>query len=245
MSTKIAVFYHVGASWDRAHSERPVSSVWKSIAAEQFRQWRESGLYEAAERIHVGVNGTEQEFAVADSLLAVGCPRARCVWNGPPDRTHWEVPTLEALRAYVKGNPEALVLYHHTKGASDDTIINRVWRFAMQHYCVGQWRESVKLLLKGYTLVGCHWLTPEQFPASVKSPFFGGNFWWGRAGYLRTLDPVPVEFSDHGESGRFAAERWVGTGVKSGLSLEVYDWLPGWPSIPLCSSVLQEYGVRP
>ena len=237
---ELAVFYHVGASWDRRHSDRPVTGHWRTILRDQAAQWTESGLLAAADRFVVGVSGTEDEAMEVRGLLPA---KAMVMCHG--QGAHWEIPTLEQVRMHAKTNPEAHVFYHHTKGASDDSLINRVWRFEMQHFTVRKWRDCVDLLRKGYDLVGCHWLSPEGYPTMVQKPFFGGTFWWARASYLAGLASCEVKFEDDGPfgpgGGRFAAERWIGTGVGRPGGVEIYDWSPGWPSIPLCSRVLKEY----
>lgn len=134
------------------------------------------------------------------------------------DRGHEQV-TLETLRAWLAAsNDDGPVLYAHTKGAYHHGHLNTAWRQSMTRHVVGEWRKCVGLLADGYDTVGCHWLTPDVYPHVVGSPFYGGNFWWATADYLRRLPSV-------GNATRFDAEGWIGLGDP-----HAYDLLPGWPS---------------
>lgn len=128
----------------------------------------------------------------------------------------WEQHTLNRLRFELHSHNDH-VLYTHTKGASDPSPINIGWRRAMTQQVVNQWRDCVWQLSE-VDAVGCHWLTPEQYPGMVTTPFFGGNFWWANADYLRRL-PAPLE------NDRWDAERWIGL-----ADPRVVDLIPGWPA---------------
>jgi hypothetical protein len=135
-------------------------------------------------------------------------------WVKPGDG--FEELTLNRLRAAAK--PGDRILYSHTKGAFTRHPINENWRQAMDSRLIGPWRSRV-CELDDYDLVGMHWLTPEEFgQRGVKSPFFGGNFWWTRGEYILTLPEVPP-------GDRYAAENWVGSG-----NPVVKDLSPGWPT---------------
>jgi hypothetical protein len=129
----------------------------------------------------------------------------------------FEAPTLQLLAEEVR--PEDKVLYCHTKGAYARHPANEQWRQTMDSRLIGPWRSRIREL-DDYDLVGLHWLTPEEFGyRGVRSPFFGGNFWWARGDYLMTL-PKVIDTED-----RFAAEGWIGLG-----SPRVKDLSPGWPA---------------
>jgi len=129
--------------------------------------------------------------------------------------------TLEVLRADLKTMyDDTPVLYAHTKGAAFPSPLNDAWRRSMTRYVVGEWRTCVRLL-EDHDAVGTHWLTKEQFPGLIGIPFFGGNFWWARADYLRRLPPVPL-------NSRWDAEGWIGM-----EDPRVINLLPGWPSFDL------------
>lgn len=137
--------------------------------------------------------------------------------------TGYEQVTLRAVREFAKSSPETAVLYTHAKGSYTVDPVNDRWLRSMNSLLIGQWRKCVKLLESGYDAVGPHWLVPgvtyehQQPYWEIRSPFFGGNFWWARSDYLARL-PEPDYDS------RYSAEAWIGTG-----NPEVYDLSPGWP----------------
>jgi hypothetical protein len=130
----------------------------------------------------------------------------------------WEQVTLDQVYKDVQEIPgEYAVLYAHTKGAHGDTDGNAAWRRSMTRHVVHGWEECVAHL-DTVQAVGCHWISNDHVPENP--PFFGGNFWWARASYLRTLPPPDNE-------SRWHAELWVGQGHPV-----VWDFKPGWPDYP-------------
>jgi hypothetical protein len=138
--------------------------------------------------------------------------------------TGWEQVTLQRLRDDLASGHNSPVLYAHTKGASDWSEINVVWRQSMIRHVIGRWQECLEHL-RTVDAVGCHWLTREQWPGLITTPIFGGNFWWANPSYLETLPPL--RYDD-----RWQAEGWIGINNPT-----AHDLLPGWPSIPLCTEV--------
>lgn len=122
-----------------------------------------------------------------------------------------EYQTLDALWQRCKeAEPDAPVLYAHTKGATSEVAFPCVawWREMMEYFCLDEWKESVARLSSA-DVVGCN-LSYEPWP------HFSGNFWWARAGYITTLvRPVHWCRRDH----RLDAERWVCVGEGKFVSL--------------------------
>lgn len=164
--------------------------------------------------VTVGVVGTPENRAqVRAALNCIDVERWQEADQG------WEQVTLACLRRDVPGHDDP-VLYAHSKGASDPSPINVAWRRSMTRLVVAGWRDCLDWL-SSVDAVGCHWLTPEEHPELVTSPFFGGNFWWATASYLRTLPRLEYRT-------RWDAESWIGLG-----NPKVHDLLPGWPSLQL------------
>ena len=174
-------------------------------------------------QITVGLVGPPADRAVARKRLA---SRLAALYDSPVDWVEqdvgYEQVTLAALRDWVRASSgDAAVLYAHTKGAHDNSEWNSCWRRSMTRRVVGDWRRCVGILSGGYDTVGCHWLTSEDsVPPShlVELPFYGGNFWWATADYLRRLPSVAMD-------SRFDAETWIGR-----TDPRAYDLLPGWPT---------------
>lgn len=160
--------------------------------------------------ITVGVVGTSSNRAAFEATNVV-------VDQWVEEETGFEQVTLSSLQSDLVGGQTSAVLYAHTKGAYNPTHLNAAWRRSMTRRLVGDWARCLARLDE-VDVVGCHWLTPEEFPGSIVTPFFGGNFWWAHSDCLSRLPAVRAET-------RWDAEHWIGLG-----NPKAWDLLPGWPS---------------
>lgn len=148
----------------------------------------------------------------------------------------YEDVTLNRLHQFcLTTDPDTPVLYAHVKGSfrkmylrdvSTHTVypgdLQELWRQHMTDRLVRAWRARVDDL-RNYDIVGCHWVAPADSP----SPYFAGNFWWARAGYIATLQPLPVLDSTN----RWKAERWLASGKPRVKALsEGFDSIPVPPA---------------
>ena len=210
----LACFYHCKLSGEGIPSE----DLALNIMCRQMHALKESGLAEAASEIHIGVNGDD-----SDGLTACSLAPDKSILHVHGKNARTEIPTLEVIRSWLPSHPDWAVLYHHTKGVTHPgEVAYDLWRWRMEQTCVVNWRQCVSDLGNGFDAAGCHWLTPEQFPGAVTSPFFGGTFWWARASYLLQLPPLPAPTWQN----RFEAESWIG---RRRPYPRVRDYLPGWP----------------
>jgi hypothetical protein len=214
MGIPIAIFYHCILS----SKERPIDPDYAlSLIEVQMHALQQSGLADAASSIFVGVNGSDSD------ALAVAClcpPKATIICHGQGAIT--EIPTMTALRKWAIEHPGFYLFYHHTKGVSTPNQADG-WRRRMEHHNVWRWRDCVLALDKGHDACGCHWLTPEQNPECIKTPMFGGTFWWAKTEYIATLPPLPEPIWQL----RYEAESWIGRGPRRP---KVKDFSPGWPT---------------
>jgi hypothetical protein len=197
-----AHFYHV---WADGHWKVPVHGHLKAL-----REGRFTGS------VHVGITGSPYNRDDVKRYVSK-------FWAPDTDfcaeaDSGYEQVTLNALRDYVhQDGTEPYVLYAHTKGAFEESVARDGWREAMTEPLVRHWSPALSSLAD-YDAAGLYWLTPEEFAGrNVSTPFFGGNFWWATAAYLRTLPPV-------GNTSRFDAETWIGLN-----NPKVLDLQPGWP----------------
>jgi hypothetical protein len=128
--------------------------------------------------------------------------------------------TLSALRDFARRGHAGYVLYAHSKGAMNNNPFNDAWRRSMFRRVIEDWRTVVPLL-KDHDAVGCHWLTHETFPNMIQPGrrFFGGEVYWARLDYIRTLPPLSNETRWHSES-------WIAENPE----MRYMDLLPGWPA---------------
>lgn len=210
---RIAVYHHSKLRGEGIPDEDYALSVF----CRQMVALNSSGLMKTAERVVLGINGDASDALLASCFL----PHEAVVINhGNKSRT--ELPTLHLLRQDLQ--PGWGVLYHHTKGITHPGMkMYEVWRECMEEACVWGWRQCLADLESGAEACGCHWLTPERYP-EVKSPFFGGTFWWARSEYLMSLPPVPEPKWEN----RYEAESWIGRGYRRP---KVVDYHPHWPGL--------------
>jgi hypothetical protein len=201
-------FYHVYAS-----------GAWAQPAAEHLDALELTGL---PARITVGLVGAAADRDAFRQVLGgrFAALDPQVAWVEADDG--FEQVTLAALHAQVRADRRGTVFYAHTKGAYSDTGFNQAWRRSMTRHCVYGWYRCSQILEHGgFETAGCHWITPEQFGGSpwfVKTPMYGGNFWWATACYLAGLPPP-------GTAERHQAEEWIGLGAPL-----AFDLLPGFPS---------------
>jgi hypothetical protein len=207
MTDKLVHFYHIGADGD-----------WQVPVHEHFAALRTSKF---PGRVRVGIVGSNDNITKVEKYLVKYWD-----WRFTADvtaDTGFEQVTLEVLRSWVQNeDPSTKVLYAHSKGAFNQSFQQDNWREAMTTKLVREWETCVPLLDTS-DVVGIHWVTPALAASighEVGSPFFGGNFWWANAGYLKNLPPL-------GYSSRWDAEAWIGLGDP-----KITDRKPGFPSYP-------------
>ena len=130
---RIIIFYHTlfGIEEGGVFEEKPVAF---GIVHEFVSCLRQSGLLEACEEFHVGINGGPESEDYAKIVLP---PKAQMVFHGLKSRA--ENLTLVELEQWVKSHPgqEAYILYAHCKGASHaaesgySQTVATPWRQAM------------------------------------------------------------------------------------------------------------------
>lgn len=193
-------FYHIYAD-----------GQWREPVEEHFSTADKYHLLGALSSLQIGLVGS-----LANRASVIAClDQAGLIYDIVDEQdAGWEQITQNKLHDFAQ-NHEGRVLYAHTKGAANKSILNDSWRRSMCFYNVVNWRKSSSLLSQ-HDAVGCHWLSDwDNF-------FFGGNYWWANLSYIRQL-PKPSDES------RFHAEVWIGQAKE----VSVCDTNPGWPEISM------------
>lgn len=151
------------------------------IVQEQMAALEGSGLEAAASEIYVGVNGGPESECFRTWLPT----KARVTYHGLQSKS--ENLTILMLENWVRENPDCLVLYFHTKGATADHRHRDNWRKLMMHYLVRQWRQCVADLNNGYDIVCLRWLW-DQCDGTQHIP--AGNFLWVKSDFVRKLPSI-------------------------------------------------------
>ena len=154
---------------------------WRQIVDEQIVKLRASGLWDKTERLFVGLLGPHpDEFSCDD-------PKILSMFFGV-DYAPAELPTLAALQRFCR-TCDCLVYYIHSKGVFSPANGTRDWRRSMEHFIITRHQDCVAALT-GHDICGINW-------HSSWCRFFGGNFWWARSDYVRSLpdirsmEPIP------------------------------------------------------
>ena len=176
------------------------------IYQQQLHRLYTSGLIEAADYIHFGVNGDNELFNVPDKVVVV-------------QNKNWkeETETLISLRDFCNLNPDYKVLYFHTKGVSKGTLTVNAWRLMMEYFVIDKWRECVEKLNE-YDCVGSNlspvgetlWSNGTITKPVEGSYNFTGTFWWANAKHIQTLND-DLLYSDY----RIDRELWIGSNPNS------------------------------
>lgn len=188
---KIAIFYHI---YQYAN--------WIEIFNEQFSLIKESGLYDEANHIHLGINGT----------MIPNIDDNKIVYKINKNQHMEETETIKSLKDFALKNPEYKILYIHTKGVGKRSVLMDDWRKMMNYFCIENWKRCLDLLDKNDT-VGCNYMEKTWLGLY---PHFSGNFWWVNSSYVDVLNHDFLETPR-----RWDREFWIGTG--GGKMKEIYN----------------------
>ena len=148
------------------------------IIRNQITQMVNSGLWEAANYIHFGINGDEESKPITSSIIPHDS-KVTVTLHGLQCRT--ENRTVEMLLDWAKTHPGWNILYLHGKGAShppDSEYANRVsqpWREAMMQDLVVNWRQCVADL-ETHDIACMVWLWEQGWDKSQHVS--AGNLLW-------------------------------------------------------------------
>lgn len=172
----------------------------------------ESGLFEALDSLHLSLHGdpgfgpSVRELSRLSEKLVI-----HSAYDSPP--SIGESATLMLIRDHVLRSPNVeAICYLHTKGATNNSQIQKSWRRYMLDFVVFCWRNAEDKL-SSHHLWGVNWSFSnfhfdDQFPIDEwQRPcgHFMGNFWWGRSDYLASLPSIDIS-----SGSRYLAEAWVG-----------------------------------
>lgn len=221
----LAVFFHTrlsgGCNVDTRASIDPAFG--RELYLEQIVSLIKSGLWDAAEKIIIGINGD------TSGVFFHGKPELLRHGNDAESL----LPTMRALQQWLPGHEDYAVCFFHAKGVTHPhDPMNDAWRACMTKHVITDWRKCVADLEAGYDTVGCHWLhnIPNDPNASRwgSNSFFGGVFWWATAKYLITLPPFPTD-KPRDRHEWYYPELWLGCGKP-----RIKDYHPGCPNLAGC-----------
>lgn len=173
---------------------------WLQPVSEHVRALKEYGLYENLTSLHIGFVGKrENQLAAHQYIQSQGLVYA----IADEQTSGWEQTTQIPMWEFSKKNG-GLMLYAHSKGASDPSAVNIRWRRSMTWHNVIKWKFAVEKL-QDHKSYGCHFIQPLlSMPEHRQGNFmYGGTFYWTHCDLMRTWMKPTLEH-------RHAAEGWVG-----------------------------------
>lgn len=201
-------FYHVYADGN-----------WQEPVSEHIRALKESGLYDNLTSFHIGFVGKRSnQLAAHQYIQSLGM-----VYKiADEQETGWEQVTQIPMWEFSKHN-DGLMLYAHTKGASNPAEVDVRWRRSMIYWNVIRWRDCIEKL-KEVDTVGSHWIYPTlSMPEHVYgNPMYAGTFYWVKCELLRTWMCPPLNH-------RYESEGWIGYKYVQ-KPWRLWDWTPYFPN---------------
>jgi len=169
----ISVFYHVYKT-----------KGWEKTYNEQIQLLKDSGLYDAADNLYIGMTGRQPyTLNLPGKFNILYC-------NNKEDQ--YENTTINRILD-LKG--EHKILYFHTKGVSrhEPQFKSNIadWRRLMEYYNIEKWPDCVEKL-DTYDVCGVEWYTGHI-------NHFSGNFWWLHSRLLPRLKPLDVRIKTDAE----------------------------------------------
>lgn len=200
-------FYHIYADGDWM---RPVSEHIKAL---------KMGLADNLETFGLGLVGSaENRHAVIEYIKSQQIKYE--VYAEAVDG--WEQVTQIRMWEFCQTH-DGLMLYAHSKGASNPSDVNIRWRRSMTYWNVVRWQDCVNKLTE-YDTVGCHWIYPllSMPEHAIGNPMYAGTFFWAKCELLRTFMKPPLTH-------RHEAEGWIGYKYVE-QKWRLWDWTPYFPN---------------
>jgi beta-1,4-mannosyl-glycoprotein beta-1,4-N-acetylglucosaminyltransferase len=113
----------------------------------------------------------------------------------------YENPTINKMKQFAEQNPNAYILYLHTKGNSYESELQNItdWTNMMLYFLVEKYELCISQLDSNYDTVGCNYLELPDIPRH-----YSGNFWWTKSNYIRTLNLLSED-----EPSKMGPEFWL------------------------------------
>jgi hypothetical protein len=183
-------------------------SHWELLLYEQLDCIEGSGLQHHCE-VEMCVSSNQENYKKLQEIIK-SYSFLKSSWfdtDIEENKNHYEGTTL--LKLYDECDSYDNVGYIHSKGMTSlSKQVNR-WRKVLEYGVIEKWNDNINALNKGYDVSGIFW--------SQASYHFGGNFWWAKSSYIKTLPrPVIEKWDKHNVpigsdwSGRFRYEGWIG-----------------------------------
>lgn len=202
---------------------------WKEVYNEQIVRLQRSGLYDFADFIFVGVNGTKENQPLEP--MPYDLVKINRVFKNSKFEIDSEYVTMKAIYDYACVEENAQILYIQSKGVSwwhepqhaEEPVSTpkgyvsrklvfqntQYWRKYLEFFLIDNWKRCLELL-EDHDTVGTEWLFDSYIGNyNYPIPHYAGNMWWANSSYIRKLDPNFI--TNNMLLGRYSKELWIGT----------------------------------
>ena len=195
---KVYGFYHAYCMCDK----------WEILVKEQIGHIKKSGLYDRLDRLFMGVLIKKNEVSYLQKLISKD-NKIEILYTSE-DRTLFEYPTL--IKMQQKCQEEDFIgFYFHTKGISwmNNPLVYNVgntWRLMAEHFMFDRYKIALHALVGGNREESKKDVYGTNYQKIFNDKFriIGGNFFWFRSEYVKSLYTLKVNKYDRNES-----EKWI------------------------------------
>lgn len=190
---KVYGFYHAYCMCDN----------WEILVKEQIEHIKNSGLYSRMNKLYMGVLIKENEIHLLHKITNKYTKIEILYTN--EDRTLFEYPTL--IKMQKKCHEEDFIgFYFHTKGISwinkpKVYKVGNTWRLMAEYFMFDKFKIAIHSLTEGRKDV---YGTNYQEIFNDEFRIIGGNFFWFRSEYVKSLYKLNVNRNNRNES-----EKWI------------------------------------
>lgn len=192
VSSRLNIVYHCFCSGE-----------WESIVNEHFQ-------LVSHQRVFCSMIGTILQQEILESIADRHSILIEILRFEEPNTYEHEAMKIIELKAVQ--SPKDYTLYFHTKGASDNSLVNISWRNYMNAVLIKQYNlRWTQLMDSKKDVTGCLYVSMKKDVelGGISTNFFAGNFWIASNEYIRQLpsyQDLRIEFGND----RFLAERYIG-----------------------------------
>lgn len=207
-------FYHIYCGKDGSGNY----DSWVTPVETHIKALKDYELHDSLSGMYVGLVGDDANRQHAKNFLDYHNINYTVIAE---ENSGWEQVTQNKLWDFAQSN-DGYVLYAHSKGSFNLSVLNSNWMRSMTYYNVVQWKECVAHL-KDHDAVGAYWYDFSNDPSpAIGQPhkgqrWFAGTYWWSKLNSIKQINHGPTMHS------RWDAEVWIGQIP----NISIYNLAPG------------------
>lgn len=188
---------------------------WKEIVSQQLKRLKSTGLYDAADEIHLTVNLANETEDTFNKVIKK-YPKVIVEFH---TENSYEYPGINKVKELGDKYDDMKILYFHAKGVSNDyknhvtrekseeKIENiKLWKECLEYFVIDQWKECIEKL-DTYDTAG----------VTCNGGWYWGNFWWANSKHIKQCEEV-------GRWGRWDYEAWLNKGRGDAKNYEFWHF---------------------